>query len=396
MLRQATLNRTKATKVDENDRSASRERQDGERVKILFTSSISYLPQIYGGLNTNTHELALELIQRGHHISVLTRISYGNAFGARAALAMQLMNKRCVCDTTLGYPVYRAREPWTVIDDLPCPDVAIMQDGHMLLFAKAFADRNIPTVSYFHGLDFEDWTIGNRPATASDLPSIEYVANSQFTAQRFRNRYELSAEVIPPVFRPERYRVKRDGRNVTFVNPVAEKGVEIALKLAEACPEIPFTFVKGWPLSVRDNLKLWARIRRLKNIELRERLDDMRIIYGKCRVLIAPSQWGRETWGRVASEAQVSGIPVIGSDIGGLPEAVGPGGIVIEVNEPIDAWVNALKRLWHDATYYNEMSCAAFSHSSRPQIKIDAQIAALEMSLQRAINGNVSANIVHA
>jgi glycosyltransferase involved in cell wall biosynthesis len=365
-------------------------------VKILFTSAIPYLPQIYGGLNTNTHELALELIQRGHHVSVLTRISYRNAFGARAALTMQLMNKRCVCDATYGYPVYRAREPWTVIDDLPRPDVAIMQDGQMLLFAKAFTDHHIPTVGYFHGLDFEDWTIDNRPAATSDLPSIEYVANSQFTARRFRNRYALSAEVIPPVFRPERYRVERDGRNVTFVNPVAEKGVDIALKLAEACPEIPFAFVKGWPLSVRDNLRLRARVRRLKNVELSERLDDMRIVYRKCRILIVPSRWGRETWGRVASEAQVSGIPVIGSDHGGLPEAVGPGGIVIDLNEPIDTWVKVLKKLWHDVTYYNKMSRAALSHSIRPQIKIDVQVSALEMRLERAINGNVAARAVHA
>src|SRR5262249_21620774 len=62
---------------------------------------------------------------------------------------------------------------------------------------------------------------------------------------------------------------------------------------------------------------------------LRERTDDMRTVYCDTRILLVPSQWEDETWGRVVSEAQLSGIPVITSDRGGLPESVGPGGIVL-------------------------------------------------------------------
>ena len=131
-------------------------------------------------------------------------------------------------------------------------------------------------------------------------------------------------------------RLQTQRRTIRSPRDHAEKGVEIALRLAEACQEIPFVFVKGWPLSFGKSLALRRQVRRLKNVELIERLDDMRLVYENCRVLLVPSKWGRETWGRVASEAQVSGIPVIGSDIGGLPEAVGRGGVIIEANASIN------------------------------------------------------------
>ena len=54
---------------------------------------------------------------------------------------------------------------------------------------------------------------------------------------------------------------------------------------------------------------------------------DMRSVYRDTKVLLVPSQW-LETWGRVATEAQFSGIPVLASRSGALPEAVGPGGIL--------------------------------------------------------------------
>ena len=355
-------------------------------LNILFTSTIPYLPQNFGGVGTNTHELALELIQRGHRPAVLTRLSYGNAFGVRTALATRIKRRNLSCDVGYGYPVWRARWPRTLVKEVPRPDVVVMQDGDMLPFAAAFGDLGVPTVSYFHGLDFEDWKIDGRPTTTADLPAIPYFANSEFTAGRFHARYGLAATVIPPVFRAERYQTAGTGRNVTFINPVAEKGVEIALELAARCPEIKFVFVKGWPLSLRNQFSLWNRLRRLPNVTLRERSMEMRSVYADCRVLLVPSTWGRETWGRVASEAQFSGIPVLGSDIGGLPEAIGPGGVVVGAKEPIQIWVSALKRLWHDQDWYREKSKQAITYAQRRQLDIVEQVATLERGLMQAID----------
>lgn len=47
----------------------------------------------------------------------------------------------------------------------------------------------------------------------------------------------------------------------------------------------------------------------------------MRAFYGSLQMLIVPSMWF-EAWGRVVTEAQLNGIPVIGTDRGGLPEVL--------------------------------------------------------------------------
>jgi glycosyltransferase involved in cell wall biosynthesis len=261
-----------------------------------------------------------------------------------------------------------------------------MQDGHVPQFAAALQARGVPAIAYFHGLDFEDWTVRGRSATAADLPAAPLFANSEYTARRFNRKYGITVPVIPPVFRPELYRTARRGKNVVFINPVPEKGVDLALEIAASCPEIPFVFVKGWPIGLRDYLRLTHRISRLQNVRLVERRDDMREIFRECLMLLVPSKWQRETWGRVASEAHFSGIPVIGTKVGGLPEAIGPGGVVIEPGQAAATWVAAVRRLYHDEEFYQEKSRAALLYSQRPELQMHRQVTTLLAGLNQAIS----------
>jgi len=48
-------------------------------------------------------------------------------------------------------------------------------------------------------------------------------------------------------------------------------------------------------------------------------------------VMILPSR--NEGFGAVIIEAQACGVPVVGSSNGGIPEAIGDGGIVVEEGE---------------------------------------------------------------
>lgn len=95
-----------------------------------------------------------------------------------------------------------------------------------------------------------------------------------------------------------------------------------------------------------------AKLSEFPNIRWRDATLDMRTHYKQARVLLAPSTWP-EAFGRVIVEAQISGIPVIASDIGGIPEAMGEGGILIPpVSEPA-RWAEAIRLLWHDDTEYS-------------------------------------------
>ena len=78
--------------------------------------------------------------------------------------------------------------------------------------------------------------------------------------------------------------------------------------------------------------------------------------YAEARILLVPSVW-EEAWGRVVTEAQVNGIPVLASAIGGLPESVGPGGILVPPGSDIEVWNAHLRELWSsDATYTRTIS----------------------------------------
>jgi glycosyltransferase involved in cell wall biosynthesis len=347
---------------------------------IAFVSGNPHMPQVMGGVEINTHALAGELMRRGNAVCVLAKLSLRNRFGLWRAARLAASGGSFWVDRDLGYPVFRSRRPTAHAGALPRPTIAIVQNGPMLDLAAGFARIGIPAIAYLHGLGFETW-----PDQPDDLPFCGYIANSRFTAGRFRRRFGLEPTVLPPLFRRGDYATTATGSMVTFINPVAVKGVDLALQIARHCPRIPFAFVLGWPLGLREKARLEREVARLPNVELRARTTDMRTIYRDTRILLVPSQWEDETWGRVATEAQFSGIPVVASDRGGLPEAVGPGGIVLPHDAPACDWVDALAALWPGGARYAELSEAALDHSRRADLDPEHQVAMLMDTLRRVV-----------
>jgi glycosyltransferase involved in cell wall biosynthesis len=351
-------------------------------MKILLVNGTPYLPQVCGGLEVNTHDLATELVRRGHEVSVLAKLSFRDLYGVRTAVSAGL-RRRPHTDHDLGYRVLRSREPSQSVADLGAADIAVIQNGHPLKVTQALARRGIATIIYNHGTGFDSWPAEDSNAHPALMPVAGYLSNSHFTASRFRTLYGIDSDVIPPVFRSERYRTDRQGKFVTFINPVAVKGVDLALAVARRCRNIPFCFVKGWPLSPLDRVRLKRKLKKLPNATFRENVE-MKDIYRATRVLLVPSQW-QETWGRVASEAHYSGIPVVASNRGGLPESVGPGGVILPFDAPVNQWVEVINRLWSDEAYYRKKSDAALAYSKRPALDIERQIVAFEDFLARRI-----------
>jgi glycosyltransferase involved in cell wall biosynthesis len=347
---------------------------------IAFVSGNPHIPQVVGGVEVNTHALAGELIRRGNTVSVLAKLSLRTGYGLCRAALNAAAGRKLWVDNDLGYPVFRSREPARDVGELPRPAVAVVQNGPMLDLAEEFEQRGVPAVAYLHGLSFERWHGDPR-----GFPFRGYIANSRFTAGRLRSHFGLDAVVLPPLFRRGDYATTVTGNQVTLINPVAVKGVDLALRIAALCPDIPFTFVRGWPLGFREEADLRRKLRPLGNVELRERTDDMRSVYRDTRVLLVPSQWEDETWGRVVTEAQFSGIPVVASARGGLPEAVGPGGVILDHDAPAAMWAHAVAELWSDRCRYERLSGAALDHSMRTALDTDRHITRLVETLRHFI-----------
>ncbi|WP_415183140.1 glycosyltransferase [Phaeovulum sp.] len=342
-------------------------------MRILFTSGKAFLPQNSGGVQSSTMQLAGALMARGHEVAVMSRLIGGGwtEFGSR--IKRRVGRTRFSCDRGLGLPVYRAWDPTdaTEVAKRFRPDVAVVQSGETMKIAKSLESAGVPVVLYFRHVEFAD--LGGNPV---DLTDARYIANSAFTAAKYNREFGVTSTIIPPLVEASQYQTQTTRENVTFINPYPVKGRDLAFDIAQRCPDIPFTFCESWRID--DELRAWItnRITQTPNVTLRPRTNDMKSIYGKAKVLLAPSIW-EEAWGRVATEAHFSAIPVLGSRQGGLPEAIGPGGTVLDIGAPVDDWVGALRKLWDDPDHYAALSDAARAYSRRAEIDPDHQIETL-------------------
>ncbi|AKU15697.1 D-inositol-3-phosphate glycosyltransferase [Luteipulveratus mongoliensis] len=83
--------------------------------------------------------------------------------------------------------------------------------------------------------------------------------------------------------------------------------------------------------------------------------------YRAADLLAVPSY--NESFGLVAIEAQACGTPVVAAAVGGLPTAVGDGGVLLDTHDPKE-WGAAIAELLDDPARRRAMSAAALTHAA--------------------------------
>ena len=124
---------------------------------------------------------------------------------------------------------------------------------------------------------------------------------------------------------------------MTFINPYPVKGFELRRRTLPApAPKSRSCSSKAGSSTASGRAAVAERDRAAcqRDADAAHRRHEDRST-DSTKILLAPSKW-EEAWGRVASEAHCSGIPVVGSRRGGLPEAIGEGGIVLDYDAPLD------------------------------------------------------------
>jgi hypothetical protein len=180
---------------------------------------------------------------------------------------------------------------------------------------------------------------------------------------------------------------------VTMINPCELKGVSIFTGLAEAFPDVGFAAVPTWGAST----ELLGRLQAMPNVRILQASDDIDDILGQTRILLVPSLWP-ETFGNVAPEAMLRGIPVLASDIGGLPEAklgvdyvlpAVPGefrdGKFITPPQDLAPWSHALRELLSDENVYRQ--CSRQSRQAAHDFVATASVARFEALLEQLGQG---------
>lgn len=343
-------------------------------MRILFATHNTYLPQSAGGSESSTHDLCQGLMAMGHKVAVASTLQKFDRTWLANRLKSRLQKRRFPVDHFMGYPCYRgweleaaARE---IVDDF-LPDAVIVQAGRQFAVASWFAYLKIPVILYVRDAEFP-----RDRSTFSLNAYVAFIANSGFTASRLKEYIGADALVLPPYVDPERYRTETTRATAVHIGLFPQKGIETSFRLAERRPDISFIFVESWTLSTDEFKRFERRADGLDNVTLRRRTPDIRKIFSTARVLLVPSEW-EEAWGRVVIEAGLNGIPSIASARGGLPEAVGCGGLIVKPEEGLEGWERALSKLWDNPETYKELSEAAYARSQDEKLSRNYLLRAL-------------------
>jgi glycosyltransferase involved in cell wall biosynthesis len=96
--------------------------------------------------------------------------------------------------------------------------------------------------------------------------------------------------------------------------------------------------------------------------------EELVSILNRHRVIAIPSRW-REPFGMVALEGMACGCVPIGSDGGGLPEAIGQAGLTFQRGS-IEGLVEGLKRLFLEPNLLDDLGGRAAAHLSRHRVDV--------------------------
>ena len=245
-----------------------------------------------------------------------------------------------------------------VCDDF-CPDVVVgcsMYPRAWSSVVRQIAKRGIPTILYLR----EQSSVRLLGAGPTRV-----LANAPAIADSVRP-VRPDVVMIPSVVDIDAVRTASTRTHVLYLNPIPTRGLEMAIDVAQAAPEILFAFQESQLLHPRDLDALQARTGALSNVELRRTVGDRRALYRDARVVLLP--YLVENRPRVVLEAQANAIPVVASDIPGLRDAVGPGGVLLAPHRGPSEWRTCLQQLAEDHDHYAALCRAALEHSQRSEV----------------------------
>jgi len=231
------------------------------------------------------------------------------------------------------------------------------------LVAKLLSEKlGIPYVVTCHGSDI-NLLMENAKELYIDVlgnaDKVIFVSNALLNKAKSLSYSGTNAVVIPngidpKIFKPlDKEKIKRElGLNKKVVGYVGNlKYVKRADKFSEIFEnialkqEVEFLVVGDGEL--RENVEKECRQKSLK-VKFVGRVPNDEVPYymNAMDVMILPSR--NEGFGAVIIEAQACGVPVVGSSNGGIPEAIGDGGMAVEEGEDFekrfaDAVVELLK-----------------------------------------------------
>lgn len=345
-----------------------------------------------GGMNVVVLEQSLALARLGHRVDLFTRRSDPAApevvevapgvrlfhldAGPAAPLAKSAMEQAIRPFRAALHAILAAGDPaegWDLVHShhwfsgvAALPVARELGIPHLQSFHSVAAPEGAATLGAGEPAESDGRIPGEQfAATGSDL----VVAVSEAEARTVGERYGVPGSrlsVVRPGVDVERFRPcpdveeRRERPTLLFTARLQPlKGPDLALEiLAHLDPALGARLVLAGGVSQDFAAYLEELRARARELGLEDRVEfvgslgrDELAEAMRCAGALLLTSWS-ETFGLVALEAQASGTPVLAwRCAGGVREAVGPDGRVLESRDP-DVWAEALQTLLRDADGY--------------------------------------------
>ncbi len=306
-------------------------------MRILLAQNSRYYPA-YGGGDKSNRLLLESLAARGHVCLAVARISRFGAsehetflkeLAARGVRVESSDNGVVIfrragveVHTVTSHPSLRQYFSGQIAAFQPDVILASTDDPAQLLLEPALRSnaRVVFLVRATLALPFGPDCAFPSAAKTDLLRRVDAIVGvSEYVAGYVRRESGLAAVHVPiSLLEPGPYEPlgRFENEFVTMVNPCAVKGISIFLALADRLPEVRFAAVPMWGTNDADRQALAQR----GNITLLPPVDRIEHLLARTRVLLVPSLWA-EARSRIVVESMLHGVPVIASNVGGIPEA---------------------------------------------------------------------------
>ena len=284
----------------------------------------------------------------------------------------------------------------------------IIHGQHIWILSSLGADYNIPMVVTAHGTDL----IGHNKDTKFHYYSNKAANSAKKIITISENNNDLVKTTFESaknktvmlkngydnnVFYPESYDkkevlkslgIEKEYKNVvSFVGKLTKiKGVDVLLNAAKEYEnDDTITLIAGNG-ELFESLNNLAKDLGLKNVRFlgNQKHDVLRSIYNIADVSVVPSR--SEAFGLVAIEAMACGVPVIGSNEGGIKDIINDKvGSLVEVDD-VEGFADAIKKVLSKEKVYDREEVAKYAKNKYSQ---DSLIDGLIKVYEDCIKGSV-------
>lgn len=395
-------------------------------MKILLVQNMTYIPE-QGGANKGNRLLMEAMSERGHSCRMLTLSTSVQGYRNRQRFVEELARRgisivSCFPGIDIfshrGIEVHAATDSASLRNHLsdqihefnPTWTLVSSEDTGQILLKTALGVSPLRVIYLVRTM----WSLPFGPASFLPIPAMRdlleqaagIVVTSHYAKRYVQQWADLESVVIPlPILTLAAGPIACfgcfDQGFVTMINPCAIKGISIFLALARSLPNVQFAAVPTWGTTKTNR----AALEKMSNVQVLRAADDIDEIFARTRILLVPSLWA-EAFGRIATEAMLRGIPVLASNVGGLPEAklgvdyvlpVRPiehyekrfddkmNPIPVVPEQDIVPWLNTLQEILNNRDHYNELSRASRQAAHTVYMSGETTIDSLEDFLENLV-----------